>query len=69
MSALENFTPEEIQVLNLVLQGRSETQIPHDLFDSLLKRAGVSSCVELLLYIYSDRENIASQRSVAYPAC
>lgn len=65
MPALENLTPEESRVLNLVLQGLSETQIPQDLFESLLKRAGASSRVELLLYMYSDPKSIGAQKSAA----
>jgi DNA-binding NarL/FixJ family response regulator len=60
MPPLQNLTPEEIRALQLVLQGLSETQIPHDLLDSLLKQAGVSSRVELLLYMYSGLQNLSA---------
>ncbi len=62
MLPFENLTPEETRVLHAILQGLSPTQLPHDVLDSLFKRAGVTSPVELLLYIYAEREGVSSER-------
>ena len=68
VAPLENLTPEETRLVLRLSSGGSEAQIAQELnltvsstrshIDSVFKKTGVGSRMELLLYLYSERQNI-----------
>jgi DNA-binding NarL/FixJ family response regulator len=71
VAPLENLTLDEMQLVNRLFSGESEAQIAQELnlsqssvrrhIDSVFKKTGVCSPIELLLYLYSEAQNIPSE--------